>query len=65
MKVLNRIAEVKTEFVKIKQDVVEIQKLQQQALNQVKAEFDKMISSLGSLESKVLHGEVNLMPTIA
>lgn len=54
MRVMKRIGEVKCEFAQIKNDVVELQKLQLEALTQVKREFDKLLTSLSSLDNKVI-----------
>lgn len=58
MKVMKRIGDVKTEFSQIKQDVVELQKLQLDALTEVKSEFEKLLTSLSSLDNKVLQSQV-------
>lgn len=59
VKVLKRIGEVKSDFEKIRGDVAEIQKLQLDTLTQVRAEFDKMLSSLKGLDQTVLQTEVS------
>ena len=61
---MKRIGDVKAEFSQIKQDVVELQKLQLDALNQVKSEFDKLLSSLSSLDNKVLQSQVSVISRI-
>jgi len=58
VKVYKRLNEVKEEFSKIKEDVLEIQKMQAEALNNVKVELEKMVTSLSALDNKVLHSEV-------
>lgn len=57
VKVYKRLNEVKEEFSKIKEDVLEIQKMQAEALNNVKVELEKMVTSLSALDNKVLHSE--------
>ncbi|XP_067934305.1 uncharacterized protein [Watersipora subatra] len=54
VQVMQRIQEVKADFAQVKEDVIAIQKEQGQALLQVKAEFDKLLSSLSNMEHKVL-----------
>lgn len=54
VQVVQRINEAKSDFKKIKQDLAAIQIQQREALDQVKLEFDHLLSSLSSLENKVL-----------
>ena len=60
MQVARRINEVKADFVKIKQDLVEVQKQQAEMLDMARVEFNKLISTLSSLENKVLSPEVSV-----
>ena len=60
MQVARRINEVKADFVKIKQDLAEVQKQQAEMLDMARVEFNKLISTLSSLENKVLSPEVSV-----